>query len=325
MNRRDLITLLGGAAMLPVAARAQQPRMPVVGFLESQSPNGWERYVNAFRQGLKEAGFVEGQNVAIEYRWAEDHAERMPALAADLVRRQVAVLVATSSAASQAARAATTTIPIVFQTGTDPVRSGLVASLNRPGGNITGFSNITGGLVAKRLGLLHEMVPNVATIGVLIFTAGANYEANRGDLEGAGRAFGLRLAFLGVKDDDEIDAAFPRLVEQPAGALLLTDSTLFNNRREKLVALAARYRVPAMYTFPEFATAGGLMSYASSLADAYRQTGNYAGRILKGEKPTDLPVIQPTKFELVLNLKTAKSLNLAVPPSLLAIADEVIE
>jgi putative tryptophan/tyrosine transport system substrate-binding protein len=325
MKRRDLITLIGGAAVWPVAARAQQPRMPVVGFLESQSPNGWERYVNAFRQGLKEAGFVEGKNVAIEYRWAEDHTERMPALAADLVRRQVAVLVATSSAASQAAKAATTTIPIVFQTGTDPVRSGLVASLNRPGGNITGFSNITGGLVAKRLGLLHEMVPNVTTIGVLIFTAGANYEANRGDLEEAGRAFGLRLAFLGVKDDDEIDAAFPRLVEQQAGALLLTDSTLFNNRREKLVALAARYRVPAMYTFPEFATAGGLMSYASSLADAYRQTGNYTGRILKGEKPADLPVLQPTKFEMVINLKTAKTLGLTVPLALLTRADEVIE
>jgi putative tryptophan/tyrosine transport system substrate-binding protein len=325
IGRREIIALLGGAAIWPVAARAQQAKMPIIGFLEPQSPNGWERYVDAFRQGLKEAGFVEGQNVAIEYRWAEDHTERMPALAADLVRRQVAVLVATSSSASQAAKAATTTIPIVFQTGTDPVRLGLVASLNRPGGNITGFSNITGGLVAKRLGLLHEMVPNVTTIAVLIFTAGANYEANRSDLEEAGRALGLRLAFLDVKDDDEIDAAFPRLVEQQAGALLLTDSTLFNNRREKLVALAARYRVPAMYTFPEFAAAGGLMSYASSLADAYRQTGNYTGRILKGEKPADLPVMQPTKFELVINLKTAKALGLTVSNQMQFLADEVIE
>jgi putative ABC transport system substrate-binding protein len=325
MRRREFITLVGGAAAWPLAARAQQPAMPMVGFLEIQSPNGWERYVGAFRQGLKEVGFVEGQNVTIEYRWAENHADRMPALAADLVHRQVGVLVATDSSASQAAKAATATIPIVFQNGADPVRLGLVASMNRPGGNVTGVSNITPGLTAKRLGLLHELVPNAATIAVLIVSGGVNFAVVRKDLEEAGRVLGLRLIILNVSNDADIDAAFPSLVLQQAGALLLTDSTLFNNRREKLVTLAAQHRVPAMYTFPEFAAAGGLMSYASSLADAYRQTGIYAGRILKGEKPADLPVLQPTKFEMVINLKTAKALGLDVPQTLLVTADEVIE
>jgi putative ABC transport system substrate-binding protein len=325
MNRRDLITLLGGAAAWPVAARAQQSRVPVVGFLEIQSPNGWGRYVGAFRLGLKEAGFVEGQNVAIEYRWGENHQERMLVLAADLVRRRVDVLVATDSSSALAAKAATATIPVVYQGGADPVRLGLVASMNRPGGNITGFSNVTPGLTGKRLGLLHELVPAATTIGVLINPMGASYEVVRKEVQEAGSALGLNVIFLSVSTDDDIDAAFSGLIHQQAGALLLTDNTLFNNRREKLVDLAARYKVPAMYTFPEFAAAGGLMSYASNLADAYRQTGIYAGRILKGEKPADLPVLQPTKFEMVINLKTAKTLGLTIPPSLLAVADEVIE
>jgi putative ABC transport system substrate-binding protein len=324
MNRRDMITLLGGAAAWPVAARAQG--MPVIGFLEIQSPQGWEPYLGAFRQGLKEAGFVEGQNVAIEYRWAENHDDRLPALAADLVRRQVSVIAAPGGfPAAQAAKAATATIPIVFQIGTDPVRLGLVASMNRPGGNVTGYSNVTPGLTAKRLGLLHELLPNAATVDVLISPTGASVEATRRDLQEAARALGLRLVFLTVGSDNEIDAAFAALLQQPAGALFLTDSILFNNRREKLVALAANHMIPAIYTFPEFAAAGGLMSYASSLADAYCQTGIHVGRILKGEKPANLPVLQPTKFELVINLKTAKELGLTVPPSLLAIADEVIE
>jgi putative ABC transport system substrate-binding protein len=325
LKRREFITLVGGAAVWPVTVHAQQPRIPLVGFLEIQSPKGWEPYVDAFRQGLKEAGFVEGQNVAIEYRWGENQTDRMPALAADLVRRQVAVIAATDNSATQAARGATTTIPIVFQIGGDPVGLGVVASMNRPGGNITGFSNITPGLVTKRLGLLHELVPSAAMIAVLANPAGANFETNMRDLQNAGRTLGLQIIFFKVSNDDEIDAAFPSLVQQQAGALLLTDSILFNNRREKLVALSARHKVPAIFTFPEFAAAGGLMSYASSLAEGYRQTGMYVGRILKGEKPADMPVLQPTKFEFVINLKTAKLLGLTVPPSLLAIADEVIE
>jgi putative ABC transport system substrate-binding protein len=327
IRRREFITLLGGASVAwPLAARAQQPAMPVVGFLEIQSAKGWDPYVGAFRQGLREAGFVEGRNVTIEYRWAENQDDRLPALAADLVRRQVAVIAVPGGLpAAQAAKALTTTIPIVFQAGADPVRQGLVASLNRPGGNITGFSNITPELAAKRLGLLHELVPNVTIVATLIIPSGLNYEVTRRDLQEAGRALGLQLVFQNVSSDSDIDAAFATLVNQQAGAVLMNDGILFNNRREKLVALAARYRIPAVYTFPEFAAAGGLMSYASSLADAYRQTGIYVGRILKGEKPADLPVLQPTKFELVINMKTAKTLGLTVPASLLAIADEVIE
>jgi putative ABC transport system substrate-binding protein len=328
MRRRDFITLLGGAvAAWPLAARAQQPAMPVIGFLDIQSPNkGWEHYLDAFRQGLKETGFVEGQNVAIEYRWAENDESRLPALAADLVRRQVSVIaVPGGSLASQVVKKATPTIPIVFQMGGDPVGLGLVRSLNRPGGNVTGFSNITPGLVAKRLGLLHELVPSAIIIAVLIVPTGVNYNANLRELQEAAKTLGLRVVFMNVNNDDEIDAAYPMLVEQRAGALLLTDSTLFNNRREKVVGLAERNRVPAIYTFSEFASAGGLMSYASSLTDAYRQTGVYTGRVLKGEKPADLPVLQPTKLELIINLKTAKALGLTVPPNLLATADEVIE
>ena len=326
IRRREFITLLGGAAAAwPMVARAQQPAVPVIGFLDIQSAKGFEPYVGAFRQGLKEAGFVEGQNVTIEYRWADGDVERLPVLAADLIRGRVAVIAAGIGSAAQATKAATATIPIVFQVGADPVRLGLVESISRPGGNVTGFSNITPGLTGKRLGLLHDLVPNVTRIAVLTVPTGVSYAANKRELEDAGRALGLEIIFLDVNTDAEIESAFPKLIQQRAGALLLTDSGLFNNRRQKLVGLAARYEVPAMYTFPEFAAAGGLMSYASSLADAYRQMGIYTGRILRGEKPADLPVLQPTKFEMVINLKTAKALGLTVPPSLLATADEVIE
>jgi putative ABC transport system substrate-binding protein len=323
MRRRDFITLLGGATAWPLAVRAQ-PSMPIVGFLDIQSAKGFEPYVGAFRQGLGETGFVEGQNVAIEYRWADGEAERLPALAADLVHRQVAVIFAGIGSAAQAAKAATATIPIVFQVGGDPVQLGLVDSISRPGGNVTGFSNITPGLIGKRLGLLHDLVPKAKRVAALI-VSGLNSAANRRDLADAERALGLEMILLEVSNDDEIEAAFSSLGPQQAGALLLTDAGLFNNRREKLVGLAARYKIPAMYTFPEFAMTGGLMSYASSLADAYRQCGIYTGRILKGKKPADLPVLQPTKFSLIINLKTAKTLGLAVPPSLRALADEVIE
>jgi putative ABC transport system substrate-binding protein len=325
MRRREFITLFGAAAAAwPAAAQAQRGEVPIVGFLDIQSAKGFEPYVGAFRQGLRETGFNEGQNVVVDDRWADGDSERLPALAADLVRRKVNVIATGIAAATQAAKAATATIPIVFQVGGDPVQQGLVASMSRPGGNITGFSNITPGLTSKRLGLLHDLVPGAARIGVLL-VPGANYAANQRDLEEGARALGLKILILDVSNDAEIEGAFPKLSQQQAGALLLMDSGLFNNRREKLVALAAEYKLPTIYTFPEFAAAGGLISYASSLTDAYRQMGIYTGRILKGEKPADLPVLQPTKFEMVINLKTAKSLGLTVPASVIAIADEVIE
>jgi putative tryptophan/tyrosine transport system substrate-binding protein len=327
MRRREFITALGGTAAASLwspSARAQQSALPVVGFLDIQSAKGFEVYADAFRQGLKEAGFIEGKSVVIEWRWAEGHDERLPALAADLVRRQVAVIATGILAATLAAKAATATTPIVFQNGGDPVLAGLVASMGRPGGKITGFTNITPGLTSKRVGLLHDLVPSVTRIGALVGRTATN-ATNRKDLEEAARTLGLEIIILEVSNDAEIEAAFPQLIRHEAGALVLADSGLFNNRREKLVGLAAQYKLPTIYTFPEFAAAGGLISYASSLADAFRQVGVYTGRILKGEKPADLPVLQPTKFDLVINLKTATALGLTVPPSLIAIADEVIE
>jgi len=327
IRRREFITLLGGAAAWPLVARAQQPAMPVVGVLwpNSHDAEPDRTFLAAFLEGLRDGGFFEGRNVALEYRWAEGHNDRFPALAADLVRRHANVIVPEGTPAALAAKAATTTIPIVFQSGADPVKAGLVASLNRPGGNITGITNTTTTFAEKRLELLHKLTPKATMIGVLIDSGSPASNAERTDLGEAAGALGLELIFLNASNEQEIDAAFTTLVQRRIGALLLTDATIFNGRREQLVTLARFNAIPTMYTFREFAAVGGLISYASSNTDAQRKAGIYVARILKGEKPADLPVQQPTKFELVINLKTAKALGLTVPPTLLATADEVIE
>jgi ABC-type uncharacterized transport system substrate-binding protein len=326
MRRREVITLLGGAAAWPVVARAQQPAMPVVGFMAGSSPSALSQQVAAFREGLKETGFIEGMNVAVEYRYGEGQLDRFPALASDLVRRQVAVLVASGGPTGVlAAKQASTTIPIVFSIGSDPVEIGLVASLNRPGGNITGVYQFTAGLEAKRLGLLQEMVPKARTIAVLLNPNYAPAENQLRDVQEAATRLGVRLVVVRADTEEEFNAAFSTIIQQKAGALLVCASPFFNSRRQQLVLRATRHTLPAMYEWREFAAAGGLMSYGTSLADAYRQTGVYAGRILKGEKPADLPVVQVTKFEFVINLNAAKALGLDLPPTLLARADEVIE
>jgi putative tryptophan/tyrosine transport system substrate-binding protein len=326
-SRREFITLLGGAAAgWPLAAGTQQPVMPVViGFLRSTSFGDAAHLVAAFGQGLKEAGFIEGQNVAIEYRSAEDQADRLPVLVGDLVGRQVALIVG-NTASAHAAKAATTTVPIVFATGGDPVRDGLVASLSRPGGNVTGVSFFNSVLGAKRLELLHQLVPKATLIAAM----GGNpispdTEAERRDLLAAAQAIGQQLIALAVSSDLEIETAFTTLVERGAGALHVGTGAFMNSHRELIVTLAASHGVPAIYNWREAVVAGGLMSYAPSITDAYRQAGIYAGRILKGEKPGDLPVMLPTKFEFVINLKTAKALGVEIPDKLLALADEVIE
>jgi putative tryptophan/tyrosine transport system substrate-binding protein len=326
VQRRQFITLLGGAAATwPLAPGAQQG-MPVLGILHPITADANAGNLAALRAGLKEGGYVEGQNLAIEYRYAEGRNDRLPALAADLVRRPVNVIAPQGSPAVLAAKAATTTIPIVFQAGIDPVKVGLVTSLNRPGGNITGVSNVSSALAAKRLELLHKFAPDAATIGVLVDpTNSAATDIQTADLQEAASGLGLRLILLNASNENEIDAAFARLMQQRVGALLLTDHPLFNSRREQLVTLARFIAIPTMYTFREFAVSGGLISYASSITDATRRAGVYVARVLKGEKPADLPIQLPTKFELVINLKTAKALGINAPPSLLALADEVIE
>jgi len=324
VKRRDFIVFLGGAAAWPLAAWAQQPAMPVIGFLRSTSLADATGLITAFRQGLKEAGFVDGQNVAIEFRSAEDHIDRLPALVADLLRRPVAVIVGNNNSAI-VAKAATATIPIVFATGTDPVQEGLVASLNRPGGNVTGVSFLSGLLGAKRLELLRQLVPKATTIGVLVNPNLPDTEPERRDVQAAALALGLQLIILDVSSDRDIEMAFATFVQRGASALLVgTGAFLFSNR-ERIVALAARHSLPAGYNDRDSVVAGGLISYATSIPDAYRQAGIYTGRILKSEKPADLPVMQATKFEFVINLKTAKALGLTVPPALVARADEVIE
>ena len=327
MRRRDFITLFGVvAAAWPLAARAQQSAMPVIGFLHSASPGPFASAVAAFRQGLKEAGYVEGQNVAIEYRWAEGRYDRLPALAADLVGRQVAVIAAIAgSAPAQAAKAATATIPIVFVSGGDPVSEGLVASLNRPGGNVTGVSWIATALVPKQLELLRRSARNPAVIGALVNPTYPDHNLQLHELQEAGATIGQQIDVVRAGTARDIDTAFASLVQRGAGALIVANDPFFLNGRDQIVALAARHTTPTMYFSREFTAAGGLLSYGASPIDAARQGGIYAGKILKGEKPADLPVMQSTKFEFVINLKTAKALGLTMPTALLVRADEVIE
>jgi putative tryptophan/tyrosine transport system substrate-binding protein len=328
MGRREFVALLGGAAVAwPLAARAQQAAMPVIGFLGAGAFDNYVLYLAAFRKGLAEIGFVEGQNVAIEYRWAEGQYERMTQLAADLVRRKVAVIaVPGSPPGARAAKAATSTIPIVFSVGDDPVRSGLVASISRPGGNATGINFFTGEVVAKRLALLHELLPGAARVAAFINPADASRaEALREEVEVAARTVGMQLQILNPSTNREIDAAFSTLVRVRADALFVGPDAFYNSRRVQLANMAARHVIPTAFAVREYVDAGGLMSYGTSLADMYREVGAYCGRILKGAKPSDLPVLQSTKFELVINAQTARMLGITVPPSLLARADEVIE
>ena len=327
MRRREFITLLGTAATWPLAARAQQQAMPVIGWLHSPSAAGFANFVAAFKKGLSEAGYIDGQNVAIEYRWGEDHNERLPALAAELVRQQVTVIVTPgSTAAALAARAATTTIPIVFLTGADPVKIGLVASHNRPGGNVTGISDIGVELGAKRLGLLHELLPRAARFAVLVNPDNPFItEPFVTELRTAASNIERHIEVVTARTNSEIDTAFATLLKNQADAFLVSPDSLFVARRVQLTTLAARHALPALYHRRELAEAGGLMSYGSNLTDQFRQTGVYAGRILKGEKPAEMPVQLPTRFEFVINLQTAKTLGIEIPATLLARADEVIE
>jgi len=327
MRRREFITLIGGAAAAwPFAARAQQPAMPVIGFLSPGSPESDVVRLTGVRQGLKESGYVEGQNVAIEYRFAHGQKDRLPALAADLVQLRVAAIVSPGLVATLAAKATTTSIPIVFNVGNDPVQLGLVASLNRPGGNLTGFNVLMGELGAKGLELLHELVPTIATIGFLGNPNNrAVFELMTKDVLAAASVMGLKVQIFNAITDREIDAAFVSLAQARSGALLVGNDLFFNSRIEQIVALAARHAIPTMYSVREFVVAGGLISYGTSLVETYRQVGLCTGRVLKGAKPADLPVIQATKLDLIINLRTEKALGLQIPDKLLALADEVIE
>jgi putative ABC transport system substrate-binding protein len=326
MRRRQFITLLGGAAVWPLAAHTQQSAMPVIGFLSSGSSGLFASRVSAFRQGLSETGYFEGRNLAIEYRWAESRNDRLPALAADLVGRKVNVIVTGGGTpAALAAKAATATIPIVFSIGNDPVQMGLVTSLNRPGGNITGVSSLSGEIGPKRLELLHEVVPTATNIALLVNPTNPAAEIQSTELQPAARTLGLQLHVLHASAERDFDAAFASLIQLRAGGLVIVADAVFNTRSEQLAALALHHAVPAIFQFREFAAAGGLLSYGDSSSEPFRQVGVYTGRILKGDKPADLPVQQSTKVELIINLRTAKALGLTVPLALQASADEVLE
>ena len=326
IRRRDFITLLGGAAVWPLAASAQRPAMPVIGFLGAPSAAPYVQYVAAIHQGLKEAGYVEGQNVRFEYRWADGHYDRLPALAGDLVRRRVDVIAATGGPAALAAKAASVTIPIVFRIAADPIAAGLVASLSRPAGNVTGVTSLNLEVGPKRLEFLHELLPSATIMAVLVNpTNPSNSEILSRDLQATARLLGLQLHPLHASSDADIDAVFSTLTELRAGGVVVGTDAFFTSRTEKLAALTLRYRIPTIYQWREFVAAGGLMSYGGSSTDSYRLAGVYTGRILKGDKPADLPVQQATKLELFINLKTAKALGIDIPPTLLALADEVIE
>jgi putative tryptophan/tyrosine transport system substrate-binding protein len=327
MRRREFITLIGGVAAWPVAVRAQRPTLPTIGWLGGSPTDVFSDRFASYRRGLNEAGYVEGQNVTFEYRWADGQYDRLPALAADLVRRRVAVIVALGSGpAALAAKAATQTIPIVFDVGFDPVENGLVATLSHPAGNLTGVVRLNAEVAAKRVSLLHEVTPTATSIGLLVNpTAGFNADTQTKALQAGARALGLTSLVLNASDMSGIESAFATLAQERAGGLVVSGDPFFTGQNDKVAALAARYAVPAVYSWRVFTNAGGLMSYGPNLFDTDHQIGIYTGRILKGERPADLPVIQSTRFELVVNLKTAKTLGLTVPPTLLAIADEVIE
>jgi len=326
IGRREFITLLGGAAAAwPLAARAQKPMRPVIGFLKNTAAEASTLQVSAFRRGLSEMGYEEGRNVAIEYQYADNHYDRLTELAADLVRRQVNLIVAAGDNPALAAKAATPVIPIVFAVAGDPVQLGVVANLNRPSGNVTGVSFFSSTITSKRLGLLHELAPTVTKVSLLANPSNASVEAEVREAQAAARELGCELLVVKAANTPDIDTAFATIPQQGAGAVLVAGDALFINRRDQIISLAARHAVPAIYNLREYAQAGGLMSYGADILDIYRQAGVYAGRILRGVKPANLPIMLPTKFPLVINLKTAKALSLTVPPGVLAIADEVIE
>ena len=325
MRRREFIGIFGATALCPLAARAQQPTKPVVGFLNVGTADGNASLAAAFRRGLGETGYIDGQNITVEYGWAEGHFDRLPSLAADLVHRQVTAIAATTTPGALAAKGTGTTIPIIFETAGDPIKLGLVKSLNHPGDNVTGVTQLSSELISKRLGLLHELIPTAKLVGLLVDRADPRADAQAADMQEAARGLNLQIHILNASNEDEIDRAFANISQVGARGLLVGTGEFLRRRAEQVVRLAAQHNLPTIYQYSDFAKAGGLISYGTSLTDSYRQTGVYTGRVLKGEKPGDLPVLQATKFELVINLKTAKSLGLTIPPGVFAIADEVIE